>query len=135
MNRFALATILALCLPGATLAQAMYDVQFAPGTSGATLAGSITGRDYADYKLRASAGQTMVAHLDVTGTDGDGIAFFNILPPGSEGEAIWIGNMEIDQTAELELPEDGSYTLRVYLMGNDSDTGKTTEFDLHVSIE
>ncbi|WP_109464883.1 hypothetical protein [Albibacillus kandeliae] len=116
-------------------AQEVSEVHFAPGTSGATLNGAVRGDDYFDYHLGARAGQLLIASLEVTDSNGDGTAYFNILPPGSSGEAIWIGNMEAEQTAEVQLPSDGTYTLRVYLMGNDKDSEKTVGYALHVNIQ
>ena len=66
-------------------------VHFTAGSSEATVSGSITGRESLDYVLGAQAGQTMTVSLDVARTDGDGVIYFNILPPGSDGEAIFVG--------------------------------------------
>ncbi len=133
--RIILSTLLALSLSLPAIAQEKSEVHFEKGTSGATMTGSVTGQGYHDYGLGAAGGQLMIASLEVTGGNGDGTAYFNIMPPGSTGEAIWIGNMEAEQTAEVTLPQDGEYVLRVYLMGNDEDTGKTVDYALHVNIQ
>lgn len=109
------------------------DVKFAPGTSGITLQGAIRGQEYFDYKLTANADQTMHVELRVRDTNGDGTIYFNILPPGSSGEAIHIGSMDGD-IAEMRLTQSGAYVIRLYLMGNDRDTDKTVGYDLDVSI-
>lgn len=127
------AALLLQGLPAA--AQATSDVKFDRGTSGATLNGTIVGNEYVDYKLGAKGGQLMIASIEVDGTNGDGTIYFNILPPGSSGEAIWNGSMESDGIAEVTLPKDGTYTIRTYLMGNDADTGKTVGYKLHVAIQ
>jgi len=108
-------------------------VEFAPGTSGITLEGAMRGRDYFDYSLGANAGQTMDVDLRVDGTNGDGTIYFNILPPGSRGEAIYIGSQD-GNSATVRLPDSGEYVIRLYLMGNDRDTDKTVGYDLDVSI-
>lgn len=108
-------------------------VQFAPGTLGITLEGAVRGNDYFDYSLGAGAGQTMTVDLAVDGTNGDGTIHFNILPPGSTGEAIFVGSRD-GRSASVRLPENGDYVIRVYLMGNDRDTDKTVGYDLTVSI-
>jgi hypothetical protein len=77
----------------------------------------------------------MFAELKVTGTNGNGTAYFNILPPGSDGVAIFNGSNSADGTARIELPEDGTYTIRVYLMGNDRDTDKTVGYNVDISIQ
>jgi hypothetical protein len=99
------------------------------------LSGSITGQAYADYTLGARAGQEMFAEITVAETDGSGTVYFNILPPGSTGEAIYIGSMDVDNSETVALPDDGVYTIRVYLMGNDADAGKTVAYNLDLSIQ
>lgn len=120
---------------GAGLAQQSETVMFDAGNYGTMVSGSITGQDYYDYKLGAAAGQEMFAELTVTETDGDGVAYFNIMPPGADWEVIYNGSMDTDKTETVPLPEDGEYTIRVYLMGNDADTGKTVSYTLDLSIQ
>lgn len=116
------------------LAQRTSYVQFQPGADGATLNGTVTGQEYFDYVLRARAGQLMSVNLSITGTNGNGSAYFNILPPGSNGEAIFNGSTSPDRYGEVRLPEDGDYTIRVYLLGNDRDTGKTVGYSVFTTI-
>ena len=108
-------------------------VEFKPGTSGLTLEGAVRGNEYFDYSLGANAGQTMNVDLRVDGTNGNGTIYFNILPPGSRGEAIYVGSRD-GTSATVRLPQSGEYVIRLYLMGNDRDTGKTVGYDLGVSI-
>ena len=110
------------------------DVQFRPGDYGTMLSGTVVGDGYFDYRLGAKAGQELFAELAVTSTDGNGTAYFNVLPPGSDGVAIYNGST-YGNAATVSLPEDGTYTIRVYLMGNDRDTGKTVGYELDVSIQ
>ena len=133
--RLTSALVLALASAGAAQSQTSENVQFAPGNFGTMVSGSITGQAYADYTLRASAGQEMFAEITVAETDGSGTVYFNILPPGSTGEAIYIGSMDVDNSETVPLLEDGVYTLRVYLMGNDADAGKTVSYTLDLSIQ
>ncbi|MEB3322188.1 MAG: hypothetical protein VKI81_05140 [Synechococcaceae cyanobacterium] len=137
----------ALIVPGCLLALAAFapmeaawaqrssQVQFKPGNYGTMVSGTITGREYIDYKLTANKGQKMFAELAVRNTNGNGSVYFNILPPGSRGEAIYIGHMNTDKSAIVTLPSNGTYTIRVYLMGNDKDAGKTVGFNLDLSIQ
>ena len=115
-------------------AQTSETIQFAPGNFGTMIEGSITGDAYADYVLGAAEAQRLFAEINVVSSDGNGVVYFNVLPPGSDGEAIFIGSIA-GNVADLTLPETGDYTLRVYQMGNDSDTGKTSQFTLDVSIQ
>jgi hypothetical protein len=98
------------------------------------VSGSITGQEYFDHRLGARGGQEMFVELTVTESDGNGTVYFNILPPGSSGEAIY--NSSIDgNTTTVELPRDGTYTVRVYHMGNDEDSGRTSAYRIDLSIQ
>ncbi|SNT41132.1 SH3 domain-containing protein [Tropicimonas sediminicola] len=115
------------------LAQDSVQIQFEPGATSTTINGTIIGNEYIDYVLGAQGGQTMVVSLAVTGTNGNGSAFFNILPAGQDYPALFNGSNE-GQRAEVTLPSSGNWAIRVYLMGNDADTGKTVGFSIDVYI-
>jgi hypothetical protein len=110
------------------LSQQREVVKFEAGNDNVAVEGSITGDEYRDYVLGASAGQTMAVSLITEGS-----AYFNILPPGSQGEAIYIGSTE-GRDGSVELPESGDYTIRVYLMGNDRDSGQTVPYMVSMTI-
>ena len=109
-------------------------MKFPAGSYGTMLEGAIRGDEYFDYSLRASAGQTLYLDLRVDGTNGNGTIYFNVLPPGSTGEAIYNSSMDGNSGVQVSLPDSGAYVIRLYLMGNDRDTGKTVGYDLDVSI-
>lgn len=131
-----LVTGLLVCALTATagLAQRAADVQFEPGNFGTMVSGTIVGDEFFDYRLGARAGQEMFVDLQVDGTNGYGTIYFNILPPGSDGAALYNGSVE-GNTARVRLPEDGTYTIRVYLMGNDRDAGATVGYLVDLSIQ
>ena len=87
-----------------------------------------------DYRLGANAGQQMFVDLTVSDSNGHGTVYFNILPPNSTGEALYNGSI-YGNTATVTLPTSGTYTIRVYHMGNDRDAGRTTAFNLDLSIQ
>ncbi|GGH34864.1 hypothetical protein SAMN05444007_1089 [Cribrihabitans marinus] len=116
-------------------AQSTAEVRFEAGSDTAAVNGAIIGDEYANYVLGANEGQTMSVALTVTESNGLGTAYFNILPPGSHGVAIYDGSMDDDGFAEVQLPESGDYTIRVYQMGNDADTGKTTRYAVSFTID
>lgn len=125
-------TITLSALPAA--AQTVSDVKFAAGNYGAMVNGTIIGDEYIDYRLGAKKGQTMFVELGVDSTNGSGTVYFNILPPGSDGVAIY--NSSIDgNTTTVKLPSSGNYLIRVYQMGNDADAGKTSGFHIDLSIQ
>ena len=82
-------------------AQMSADVKFQPGNYGTTVSGTITGDEYFDYRLGANAGQEMFAELEVSDTNGNGVIYFNILPPGSDGTALYIGSINGNTAATL----------------------------------
>lgn len=127
-------TILCFCLAFPALAQMTADVQFEKGNYGTMLSGTVVGDEYFDYQLGANAGQQMFVELMVRDTNGTGTAYFNILPPGSDGVAIYNSSIN-GNTTTVDLPETGDYTIRVYLMGNDRDTGKTVGYTVDLSIQ
>lgn len=123
---------LAAPLPG--LAQTMSKVTFPPGKFGTTVSGTVAGDEYLDYLLGAKAGQKMSVELTVNDSNGSGTVYFNILPPGSDGVAIYNGSTYGTSTT-LTLPETGTYAIRVYQMGDDKDSGKTSGFNIDLSIQ
>lgn len=103
-------------------------VQFAKGKSGATIRGSITGDQTVDYTLRAAAGQTMTVKLS-----GGSSVYHNVLPPGSTGEALFVGSRDGNRST-TPVPASGEYTIRLYQMGHASSSGKRANFSLDVAI-
>lgn len=125
------ATVMATLPAGA---QTVSDVKFEKGNFSAMVSGAIIGDEYIDYRLGAKKGQKMFAELTVVDSNGTGTVYFNILPPGSTGEAIY--NSSIDgNTTTVTLPQSGNYLIRVYHMGDDADSGKTSGFRIDLSIQ
>ena len=63
-------------------------IEFAKGTSSATLKGSLKGSQTIDYTVRAKSGQTMSVALATSNSSN----YFNVLPPGSNDVAVFIGS-------------------------------------------
>ena len=104
-------------------------VQFAKGHSSAIIKGTIKGSLTIDYTLRAKAGQIMSVKLK----SGNGANYFNVLPPGSNDTAIFIGSTSgNDWTGPL--PADGEYKVRVYLMRSAARRNETAHYTLTVGI-
>jgi hypothetical protein len=122
----------AMALPA--LAQTVSDVKFKPGNYGAMVSGTITGNEYIDYRLGAKKGQKMFIDLVVEASNGSGTVYYNVLPPGSSGAAIYNSSMN-GNTTTVTLPESGTYAIRVYHMGDDEDSGKTSGFRIDLSIQ
>lgn len=123
---FALAAALPTLAAGAIETRAL---QFAKGASSATVKGTITGDQTIDYKLRARAGQTMNVSLKTS----NGANYFNVLPPGSNDVAVFVGSTSGNEwTGKLEA--DGEYTVRVYLMRSAARRDEKASYTLTVGI-
>jgi hypothetical protein len=104
------------------------EVIFKTGASSATLQGNVKGHQSIDYLVRAGAGQYMVVNFKPSIPS----AYFNVLPPGSE-EAIFIGST-LGNSFKGNLPKDGVYTVRVYLMGAASKEQRSIPFSIGISV-
>lgn len=104
-------------------------VQFKNGTSSATIEGSIKGGQTIDYTLRARAGQTMSVMLATK----HGANYFNVLPPGSNDEALFVGSSGGNEWTGV-LPADGEYKVRVYLMRSAARRNEAANYTLKVGI-
>jgi hypothetical protein len=78
-------------------------------------------------RLRTGGGPLLT--LDAGGTN-----YSCRLPPGSDNVAIY-NSSSGDQATTVTLPKSGEYKIRVYLMGNDRDAGKTVGYNVDVSIQ
>jgi hypothetical protein len=128
------AFVLAGSLLGATFAAADVDIRkeqirFEKGTSAATREGTIKGRQIVDYQLGARSGQSIAVDFKPSNLS----AYFNVLPPGSE-TALFIGSTSGNHFAG-ELPADGLYTIRVYLMRSAARRNEKSTYTLDVSVK
>jgi Periplasmic lysozyme inhibitor of I-type lysozyme len=103
-------------------------IRFGKGESAATITGTIKGYQIVDYRLRAEAGQAMVADFKLSNLS----AYFNVLPPASE-TAIFVGSTSGNHF-DGKLPADGVYTVRVYLMRNAARRNEIARYTLKVGI-
>jgi len=131
VGRLLVACVLAVAGPAALAADGIVSkpIQFAKGATSATVKGSLKGGTTVDYKLRAKAGQTMSVVLKTS----NGSNYFNVLPPGSNDVAIFVGSTEGNEWKGA-LPADGEYTIRVYLMRNAARRNETANYTLTVGI-
>lgn len=105
-------------------------LQFEKGASSATVQGSLKGDKIIDYKLRAKARQTMNVKLATR----HAANYFNVLPPGSDDVAIYVGSTSGNEW-KAPLPADGLYTIRVYLMRSAARRNETANYTLTVGID
>ena len=130
---FAMATGLAL-LSMPVFAQDARDerVQFASGASSTTIKETITGRESVNYKLNAKAGQSMVVVLNTDNASN----YFNVFAAGKApgDEALFIGSTQGGRYAGT-LPEDGEYTVQVFLMRNAARRNEKANYTLEIEIK
>ncbi|MCZ8135294.1 MAG: hypothetical protein O9266_03240 [Porphyrobacter sp.] len=110
------------------VAQSVSRITFAKGNDNASVKGTIKGRAYRDYKLGVGNGQTL--GVSMTGSNS---VNFNILPPGSTGEAVYNSSVEGRDATGIKTVK-GDYTIRVYLMGAAETSGKAYPYQLSVSV-
>ena len=103
------------------LAQSHERVPFRRG-NGDAAPGAVTDDAQHDSR-RARAGQTTSAARP----------YLKLVPPGGNGEALHIGTVEADD-ASVALPEEGDDSIRVHLMDDDRDSGRTVPFMLSIAI-
>jgi hypothetical protein len=104
-------------------------VQFAKGASSARLGGTIKGDDAVDYRVSARAGQTLSVALKTSNASN----YFNVMPPGSNDVAMFIGSSS-GSVARLLLPSDGVYVVRVYLMRNAARRSELGRYTLTIGV-
>jgi len=101
-------------------------VQFAKGASSAVIKGQLKGDAMVDYLVRAAAGQTLSVKLQKTNAQN----YFNVMPPGSTGSAMFVGDSGENYSGVL--PTDGDYIVRVYLMRPAARRGESSNYTLTV---
>ncbi|HEX2639958.1 MAG TPA: hypothetical protein VHL50_05275 [Pyrinomonadaceae bacterium] len=123
----ALVTLCCLVFADTATAQAKQRVNFARGSSSATVRGTVRGYAYHDYVVRASAGQALELDLRSTHT----YAVFSVLRPDGDN---------LEDAAERdnfigELPTSGDYVIRVGMMRSGARRpGSVSNFTLTISI-
>jgi hypothetical protein len=106
------------------------NVHFAKGHSSATLKGSITGDHGVVYKLDAMEGQEMSVRLERS----SGSCYFNVLPPGSGPEAIFVGSTSGDEFSGT-LSASGAYRVQVYQMRATARRKETCRYAITIAIK
>jgi hypothetical protein len=125
----ALVLIFAQAVAGTAVADAVIRqerVQFAKGATSAVIKGQLKGDVTVDYLVRAAAGQTLSVNLQKTNAQN----YFNVMPPGSTGSAMFVGDSGENYSGVL--PADGDYIVRVYLMRPAARRGESSNYALTI---
>lgn len=123
----ALLLALAVALP-ASAQTTRVPVAFPDGATRTTVSGRIEGRADADHVVRAVAGQTLAVTLHADSP----MAYFNVLPPGSD-EAVFIGSTSGNEYRGV-VTRDGDYVVRVYLMAAGARRGESGNYTLGLEL-
>ncbi|MEM6462374.1 MAG: DNA breaking-rejoining protein [Pseudomonadota bacterium] len=128
---FLVFTALCAVAPFAAFADEMRTerVEFASGETGTSITGSVAGYNSVDYLVVAAAGQTMVVNMKTDNLS----SYFNILAPGEENAAFFVGSTEGNSYEGL-LPQSGEYRIRVYLMRNAARRDETANYTIDIMI-
>jgi hypothetical protein len=135
MSNRILKTFLVLIVPVLSAQVAAADetrterVRFEPGASSAVIEDSITGYESVDYVLRAGRGQ----YANVSMATDNGANYFNVLAPGEDAVAMFIGSNSGNQY-EGVLPASGDYKIRVYLMRSAARRDETANYRLEMVV-
>jgi hypothetical protein len=104
-------------------------ITFPAGKSETNVSGTIKGEQTIDYTVSANQGQEMHVSLNSKNKS----LYFNVLAPGSNDEAIFVGSSDgykFDGTLSMS----GTYKVRVYLMRNAARRNETANFGLYVGV-
>ena len=101
-------------------------VQFAPGAASIVIKGQLRGDAMVDYLVHAGAGQTLTVAMQKSNAQN----YFNVMPPGSTGVAMFVGDSGANYSGLL--PADGDYTIRVYLMRPAARRGESSTYTLTI---
>lgn len=133
MKSFKIKTTIFLFLIGipflATAQITTKKVSFPAGKSSTTINGTIKGDQTIDYTVTANEGQQLKVNLSTKSTS----LYFNVLAPGANGEAIFIGSNDGNAFGGT-LGMSGTYKIRVYLYRNAARRGESANFSLSISV-
>ena len=105
-------------------------VSFARGATSAVLTGRLKGDATVDYLVHAGAGQTLTVALKRSNVPN----YFNINPPGAE-VSMFVGSSDATGDSSVcLLPDDGDYTVRVYLMRPAARRNESSNYTLTIGV-
>jgi hypothetical protein len=104
-------------------------VQFKKGASSAIVNGRIRGYEVIDYLVTAQQGQYANISLATRHT----ATYFNLLAPGQTEVAFFNGSTS-ENLYEGNLPADGGYRIRVYMMRSAARRNEVADYRLEIAI-
>lgn len=104
-------------------------IRFERGKSSAIINGTIKGYEIVDYTINVKKGQLM----NVSMASNNGANYFNIMEPGQENVAIFVGSTSGNQFEQV-LEKSGDYKIRVYLMRSAARRNETGKYRLEAIV-
>lgn len=127
--RIPLGAMALLMLTVPATAQQQTVVAFAKGASSAVLKGSIRGAGDHSYVVAARAGQTLTVDFKPSNAS----AYFNVLAPGSNGEAMFVGSTSGNRFSG-RLAMSGRHIVQVYLMRSAARRNEVASYTLTIGV-
>ncbi|MUP45967.1 hypothetical protein E0K83_09455 [Gramella sp. BOM4] len=104
-------------------------IKFDPGSTSATIEGSIRGYEIVDYLLNVQKGQL----LNVGMATDNAANYFNIMEPGEDQVAIFNGSTG-ENMFERQTEKSGDYRIRVYLMRSAARRNEKANYRLETTV-
>lgn len=104
-------------------------VSFPTGKSNTIVSGTIKGETTVDYVVSTKAGQELSANLKSKNSS----LYFNVLPPGSNDVAMFIGSTAGNKFTRT-LSASGDYKIRVFLYRNAARRNESAKYELSIGL-
>ncbi|MCR8669310.1 hypothetical protein NO995_16600 [Aestuariibaculum sp. M13] len=125
-----LSILLLVILPGMSFAQIITkELNFDSDKANLVIEDVFKGEEIIDYALNVKKGDSVSIILNRKINS----SYFNLLPPGSNNVADFIGQTQGD-TCKMVLQQTGVYKIRVYQMRSSARRGTEVKFKLDVSL-
>lgn len=126
-----MAMVAALGWAGPVTAQQVKEVTFKAGKTTASEAGMLTGSQYVDYQLAGKAGEQVQISLHSNSAQVNGAVYFSVTSPS--GQTLYDSSNGENRTT-VNLPEAGTYIVRVFLSQADADGGATIDYSMGITV-
>ena len=103
-------------------------VEFEPGATTSVFSDRVVAREVRNYIVRAKKGQRLSVELKAESRYAQFIVQF-------VGQSVYDSRRSGERSWSDELPRDGEYTVRVYLVRADAQRGGVAEYELTIGLE
>jgi hypothetical protein len=103
-------------------------VEFEPGTATAVYPDRVVAREVRNYVISAKKGQRLSVDLEAESRYAQFVVQY-------VGQSVYDSRRSAERSWSDELPRDGDYTVRVYLVRADAQRGGVAEYELTLELE